>query len=68
MSDNEEMIDFHKPKLIVATGTSFAKFFTSIEAILILLYSNVVAPVSIRIILPSFNIATNITASLDPSG
>jgi len=27
---NEEMIDFHKPKLIVATGTSFAKFFSSV--------------------------------------
>ena len=27
---NEEMIDFHKPKLIVATGTSWAKFFSSV--------------------------------------
>ena len=27
---NEEMINFHKPKLIVATGTSWAKFFSSV--------------------------------------
>jgi hypothetical protein len=27
---NEEMVDFHKPKLIVATGTSWAKFFSSV--------------------------------------
>ena len=27
---NEEMIDFHNPKLIVATGTSWAKFFSSV--------------------------------------
>ena len=27
---NEEMIDFHNPKLIVATGTSWADFFSSV--------------------------------------